>query len=71
SYGISHRYIPSDSELIDQIDTNLNYQKVKAAANTETYSQDWGTDNYRLDGLKHRPQIDKTLQLSIAASSFP
>ncbi|MBV6621335.1 hypothetical protein JMA02_22715, partial [Acinetobacter baumannii] len=41
------------------------------AANTETYSQDWGTDNYRLDGLKHRTQIDKTLQLSIAASSFP
>ncbi|MBV6598124.1 hypothetical protein JL991_21275, partial [Acinetobacter baumannii] len=62
SYGISHRYIPSDSELIDQIETNLNYQKVKDAANTETYSQDWGTDNYRLDGLKHRPQIDKTLQ---------
>ena len=71
SYGISHRYLPITSEFIDEVNTTLTQQKITGVANTETYSQVWGSDSYRVDGVKHRPQEDKTIQLSIEATSLP
>lgn len=74
SYGISHRYLPLSSDLIDEITTTLAQQKVTGVANTETYGPVWGADSldsYQLDGVKHRPQKDKTTQLSIDLISLP
>lgn len=71
SYGINYRHLPLDSSVVDEIKGNLTYQKVIGVANTETYSAPYGTTDYKIDGIKHRPQTDETIQLHLEGKSLP
>lgn len=67
NYGINYRYLPLDSSIIDEINTDVSYQKVVGVANTFNYSDEGKT----LGSNRYRPQYDTTKQINAEGYFLP
>ncbi|SUD90544.1 TonB-dependent hemoglobin/transferrin/lactoferrin family receptor [Psychrobacter phenylpyruvicus] len=71
SYALNYRYLPNNSEWIDQIKADISHQQITAIARTEDHRNIYGSEDYYLDKTEYRPQTDKTNQLHIEGLLYP
>ncbi|WP_227431158.1 TonB-dependent hemoglobin/transferrin/lactoferrin family receptor [Psychrobacter sp. I-STPA6b] len=67
--GVNYRYLPFDSQWIDEVKADVNYQHIIGAANTYVYSQPYTADLLWIN--EYRPQYDTTTQLNVEGHLLP